>query len=76
MGRGAALHNWKPRHETQENSGPWPRLSQLAPAGTGGPAEPAIQPTQKGPDLSTIHIYEPTRQEANSYAVFSLKEQT
>lgn len=36
MGRGAALHNWKPRHETQGNSGPsrvfpsWPLREQAA----------------------------------------------
>ena len=51
MGRGAALHNWKPRHETQGNSGPWPRLSRPVPCGNRRPCRTSdtTDPKRPGP---------------------------
>ena len=57
MGRGAALHNWKPRHETQGNSGPWLRLSRLAPCGNRRPRRTSNTTNPKGPDFPGLLLF-------------------
>ena len=45
------------RKETRETAAPDRAFPGRSPAGTDGPAEPAIQPTQKGPDLPGLLLF-------------------